>query len=120
MSILAAVLAAKVLLVAETMSMATYLGLQLDSMQTLISMNNGDIQSSIQAINSFPKGLPPHMSPAGLIQNDAKHRILLADSHCIPIPMFSAAHEILNSQTRCQAMRPYACTQQPQTFHQCV
>ena len=97
--------------------MATHLGLQLDSMQTLISMNNGDIQSSIQAINSLPKGLPPHLSPAALIQNDVKHGILLSDSHCIPILMLSAAHEILKSQTRCQAMHPFAHTQQPQTFH---
>ena len=67
-SILAAVQAAKNLLVAEAMSLATHLGLELEGMQTLISMNNWDIPSSIQQINSFPKGLPPNMSPASLFK----------------------------------------------------
>ena len=116
-TILAAVQAARVLLVAEALAMSSHLGLELDSMQTLIDMNNGDIPSSLQQINSYPKGLPPSISPAGLTQNDVKHGILLADSHCIPIPLFSAAHEILKSQTWAQASRPYAFSQTPQTFH---
>ena len=116
-TILAAVQAAKVLLVAEALAMSSHLGLELDTMQTLIDMNNGDIPTSLQHINAYPKGLPPSISPAGLAQNDVKHGILLADSHCIPIPLFSAVHEILKSQTRAQASRPYAFAQTPQTFH---
>ena len=116
-TILAAVQAAKVLLVAEALAMSSHLGLELDTMQTLIDMNKGDIPTSLQHINSYPKGLPPNISPAGLAQNDVKHGILLADTHCIPIPLFSAAHEVLKSQTRAQQARPYAFAQTPQTFH---
>ena len=53
-TILAVVQATKVLLIAEAMTMATHLGLRLENMQQLISMNSGDIPSSIQAINSLP------------------------------------------------------------------
>ena len=115
-TILAAVQTAKVLLVAEALALSSHLGLELDTMQTLIDMNSGDMSSSLKHINAYPKGLHPSISPAGLAKDDVKLGILLADSHGIPIPLFSAAHEVLKSQTRAQASRPYAFSQEPQTF----
>ena len=80
-------------------------------------MNSGDMSSSLKHINAYPKGLHPSISPAGLARDDVKLGILLADSHGIPIPLFSAVHEVLKTPTRAHATRPYAFSPEPQTFH---
>ena len=99
-TIVSIVTAAKVLLIAEAISLTSQLGLNVN-IESLIEQNDQDLSAMVHAMyHQVTKAAPMRENIASHCQADSRLCLMLADSKCVSLPLMASSYEIMKSHVR--------------------